>query len=329
MRGSRLPTEALVLGARELAPINENPHAMDAALAVVSQATVAHFRGQIREHELSDRGDGSVTPLLIELAADDAVATGFHVFTGRPDGVPNNRFIVLLDRHTRQLRALFDYQGLNPLRVGACGGVAVRHLASEGARTAAILGSARQARTQLLAIQRTAPALERARVFSPTPEHREAFAREMSEALDLPVDPVSSSQAAIEGADVVSLAHNGRGPALDLDWVKPGALIISMTSGQLPPPVMAGPRVVAMTWERLLTREPYATGHRQGGFSKEDMAGELGAVILGEVTPRRSPDEIVVFELTAFNPWSVAICAWAYQWAVDHGLGIPFTLSDG
>jgi alanine dehydrogenase len=323
-----VPKQALVLGARELAPLNEDPYAMDAALDAVERATIAHYRGQIREHEVHDPGNGSVSPLLIEVAADDALATGFHVFTGRPPNVPNNRFIVLLDRQTRQLLALFDYQGLNPLRVGACGGVAARHLAPPGARTAAVQGSARQAHTQLLALQRTVPNLERARVYSPTPEHRETFAREMSEALDLPVDPVSSAQEAIASADVVSLAHNGRGPALDLGWVKPGALIISMTSGQLPPPVMEGPRVVAMTWDRLLTREPYATGHRAGRYQKEDLAGELGAVLLGEAVPRRAAEEIVVFELTAFNPWSVAVCAWAYQWSVDHGIGIPFTLSD-
>jgi ornithine cyclodeaminase/alanine dehydrogenase-like protein (mu-crystallin family) len=320
--------EALVLGARELAPLNEDPAAMDAAIDVVEQITVAHHRGQIREHELRDQGGDSISPVLIELAADDEVATGFHVFTGRPQGVPNNRFIVLLHRQTRQLLALFDYQGLNPLRVGACGGMAARHLAPAGARTAAILGSARQARTQLLALQRTVPTLERARVYSPTVEHRELYAHEMSEALDLPVDPVASAQEAIEGADVISLAHNGRGAALELGWVKPGALIISMTSGQIPPEAMQGARVVGVTWERLLTREPYATAHREGQYAKEAMAGTLGAVIVGEVAARRSTEEIAVFEMTAFNPWSVAVCAWAYQQAVERDLGIPFTLSD-
>jgi len=104
--------------------------------------------------------------------------------------------------------------------------------------------------------------------------------------------------------------------------------VISMTAGQIPANAIGGARVVTATWDQLATREPYTSALAEGRDVREAWMGPLGAVILGEVTPRRSREELVVFELTAFNVWSVAVSFWAYQQAVDGGIGLPFSLSD-
>ena len=108
--------------------------------------------------------------------------------------------------------------------------------------------------------------------------------------------------------------------------MKPGALVISIGSSQLPAGVIHGPRLVATTWESLASRQPYASAVKDGKYSKSDIAAELGAVVLKEASARTHLGETVVFELTRINLWSVAVAYTAYQWAVGEGIGTPFTL---
>ena len=61
------------------------------------------------------------------------------------------------------------------------------------------------------------------RVYSPNATHREAFAREMRETLDLNVAPVVSAQEAVADADVVICVTASTTPVFDPNWLKPGA----------------------------------------------------------------------------------------------------------
>lgn len=326
-----MAANALILSESDLRPLLQVPGFMDSAIYAVERATVRFYQGKVRERNLVDQtqDDGPGNLLQIHFSADDDQVCGFQVFAETPGGPAghNARYVALLDHQTRQLLSIVDYSSLNPLRVGASAGVGCRYLALAGARVAGILGSSKQARAQLQAIRRTAPALERVRVFSPTLEHRESFAREMTASLGLSVEAVATASDAAAGADIVGLANDSRGPLVELAWLKAGALVISIGSGQMPPEVMQGPRVVATTKDSLMVREPYASAIKAGTYPKEAVAAELGAVILGEVIPRRDPQEIVVFELSRINLWAVAIAQWAYQWAAGNGAGTPFALS--
>lgn len=326
-----MPTNALLLSEADLRPLVEVPSHIDGAIDAVERVTIDFYRGGVRERNLVDETEGGrpANLLQVHFAADDSLVSGFQMFAetrGAPS-VPNARFVALLEKETRQLVAMVDYNSLSPLRVAASAGVGCRYLAPVGARTVGILGSSKQARAQLQAIQRSVPTLERARVFSPTVEHREAFAREMTDWLDLPVEAVATPEAATVDADVVGLANNSRRPVIEMGWVKAGALVISIGGGQLPAAVLDGPRIVATTWDTLTTREPYATGVKAGSYSRQDIAAELGAVILGEAAPRRDPRDTVVFEVTRLNIWAVAVAHWAHQWALRQGVGTTFTLS--
>src|SRR4051794_27988036 len=202
-----MPNMALALGAQELRPLVEVPSYMDSAIDAVERATVSYHQGKVRERNLVDERSTSGGPNLMQIhfGTNDEQICGYQMFaeTRGVPALPNSRFVTLLDPQTRQLLAIVDYTSLNPLRVGASAGVGCRYLAPEGARVAAILGSSKQARAQLQAIQRTVPTLERARVYSPSPEHREAFAREVTEWLDLLVEAASSAQEATEGAQII------------------------------------------------------------------------------------------------------------------------------
>ncbi len=67
---------------------------------------------------------------------------------------------------------------LQHMRVGADGGIGVKYLANADAATVGMLGSGGMAHSNLDAFMQVRK-IRRLQVFSPTPEHRESFAREV------------------------------------------------------------------------------------------------------------------------------------------------------
>ena len=326
-----MPTHPLIVSETDIMPLLTDPAAMDDAIQAVEKSTVAEYHGRVRSPDMIDKTQAEPSNLLqIHMASDDEFVTGFQVFGATP-GQPrsNSRFVVLLDGQTRQFAGIVPYEGLSPLRVGASAGVAARYLAPKNALSVAIIGSSKQARRQLQAIVRAVPTVKEARVYSPTPQNRQAFAAEMSDFLSIDVRAVEDAEAAVRDADIVDSSTNTKTPVLAWDWVKPGALIMQIGGDQLPVEVLQQ-RIVVPTWgstvDEATGREPFGSAIRNGTLKREGVI-ELGQVILGEVPPRESDDQTVAFDVGRINIWAVAVTQWAYEWARDREIGTPVTLS--
>jgi alanine dehydrogenase len=281
---------------------------MREALDAVESAILAHHRGTVRQNRIVDRVPGEFEGLRISVLAGEGLLSGMRVF-GNP---PHTRAFLLFDGTTRALLALMDYGVLNSIRVGATAGVAARHLAPNGARTVALLGSGWQAPTQLTALRAALPSLERIRVFSPTREHREQFAARMSTLLEISVHPTDSAEEAIRGADVVDLCAPGhfdvREPLFDKASVKPGALVISMAVNQFPPDLANAAAIVV-------------------DIPETEALVPLGSIITGEVTARLHPDDTLIYRLEGGTVQDLFVATWGYNWAKARGLGHAFDLS--
>jgi ornithine cyclodeaminase/alanine dehydrogenase-like protein (mu-crystallin family) len=280
---------------------------MREALDAVEAAIVAHHRGTVRQGRLVDRVPGEFEGLRVSLLAGEGLLSGMRIF-GNP---PHTRAFLLFDGTTRALLALMDYGVLNSMRVGAAAGVAARHLAPPNATTVGLLGSGWQAPTQLFALRAALPLLERIRVYSPTREHRDAFAQRMSIMLELPVEPVDSAEDALRDADVVDLCAPGhfdvREPLFDSGWVKPGALVISMAPKQYPADL--GEKSTEVV-----------------DIPETEATVPLGAVIASEVKPRLHADDTVVYRLEGGTVQDLFVATWGYVWGTSHDRGQPFDL---
>ncbi|HEX5139692.1 MAG TPA: hypothetical protein VFX19_01985 [Dehalococcoidia bacterium] len=322
--------EAILLTASDLMPLREDIQSMDGALAAVEAAVVAHYNGNLRQYNVVDRRPGEFEGIRLSLSAGDGLYSGMRIF-GNP---PHTRAFMLFDGETRQMLALMDYGVLNSLRVGAIAGVAARHLAPAGARVMGLIGSGWQAPPQVVAMIKAVPSLERIRVFSPTAAHRESFASIMSRQTGIAVEPVASIADALGDADIVDLCAPGhfdvREPLFDAEWVKPGALVVSMAGSQCTSEFVASARVVATSWHHLsqepAPKPPYDELIDQGRFGESDLT-ELGAVITKGAKPRRSASDRVLYELTGGNFHDLFVATWGYEWARARGLGKPFDLS--
>jgi alanine dehydrogenase len=321
---------AILLSEKELAPLYRNPAAMDELLKLIEEALRAHNSGAVA-------GQMRLETSLIDPKKKFRVTTaavpgpGMAMRINALFRAQDSHFILLFDGESGDLSALIDGGGeLNIWRTGAPAGVAGRYLGLPGAKTVGLLGSGRQARGQLLALRRALPELERARVFSPTKEHRGRYAKEMSDWLGIDVESVDDPETAVKGASIVSLATSSRSKIVEPHWIARGALVISITSGQLPEQLIAGARVIVSWKEEVLNgnppRQPYAAMIAAGKWSADKIAGELGEVILGKVPARRNTGEIVIFESVGMPAWDSCAAAWAHRWAMANHVGTSFTL---
>jgi len=106
-------------------------------------------------------------------------------------------------------------------RTGALGGVAVGKLARSDAHRVGIVGTGAQAWAQLWAVTAVRGSLE-VSVYSPTVEHRDAFAARARRELGVPATSVASARAAVEGAEIIILATRSHVPVIEAGWVEDG-----------------------------------------------------------------------------------------------------------
>ena len=146
-------------------------------------------------------------------------AVGFRVYDRfQESDASHGQVVVVFDSDTGDFKGVIVGGHLGAMRTGAIGGVAIKHMARPDASRAAILGSGRQARTHLEAAA-VVRHFASVKVYSPDATHREAFASEMRETLDLNVDPVLSAQEAVADADVVICVTKSTTPVFDPSWL--------------------------------------------------------------------------------------------------------------
>ena len=100
---------------------------------------------------------------------------------------------------------------LGELRTGAASGVSSKYLARSDSRVVGLIGSGRQARTQLEALSRVHDLAE-ARVYSRNPANVEGYVKTMREHVGAELIACTSAAEAVRGADIVVTATSASGP---------------------------------------------------------------------------------------------------------------------
>jgi ornithine cyclodeaminase/alanine dehydrogenase-like protein (mu-crystallin family) len=110
--------------------------------------------------------------------------------------------IVLFDSVDSTPLAVMGADYLGRFRTGAASGVATKHLYRKPSATLALLGSGKQALTQVLAVG-AVTSVEEVRVWSPNADHRETLAKKLVES-GFRAFASGSASAALNGAQVAS-----------------------------------------------------------------------------------------------------------------------------
>lgn len=119
----------------------------------------------------------------------------------------------VFDLERGSLAAVIEAGTLGQLRTAGISGVATRWLAAADANEMALIGSGRQAILQIAAVAAVRP-LKRLRVFSPTPERRQAFVAKARSMFGFPIDDCPTLTDAVHDSPIVTLVTRAREPFL-------------------------------------------------------------------------------------------------------------------
>ena len=252
-------------------------------------------------------------------------ATGLKTYVTGAGG-PSRMVVLLFDIATAEPLAFISANGLGAVRTGAASGVATRYMARADASVVGIVGSGSQARTQLAAMC-AARSVSHVRVYSRTPEHREAFAREMAEQLGVSVEPVATSEAAIAEADIVCTITNAREPVIDGSHLRAGTHVNAAGSNgwmrrEVDEETIRRSAVVAVDDLEDAKSECgeliWAVERRAFRW---EQAVELRDVVGGRVAGRPSADAVTLFESQGLAIEDVAAGMHVYRKAMERGMG--------
>lgn len=286
---------------------------MERALGAVERAFYEHAGGTLTAPpRFSLDLDGGSLVFTAGAATKQGVM-GFRVYETFPDSPDDQQLVSAYDSQTGEfLGSVLGYR-VGAVRTGAIGGIAIDRLAREDAATLGIIGSGRQARTQLEAAT-VVRAFERVRVYSPTPAHRERFAREMSEKLDLTIAAVETPEDAVRGADVLITATSSHEPVFDPEWLSSGVHVNSLG------PKFAGASEldpdVAERADRIATDSfAQVEGYSRPFFldrTDRNRLIELSEVVGVEAVGRSETDEISLFCSVGLAGTEVVLAAEAF-----------------
>ncbi len=161
-------------------------------------------------------------------ARGNGQAIGFRVYETFPKTTSKHtQLVAAFDSEKGEFLGLAIGYRLGIIRTSAIGGVALKYLSKSSSRIIGIIGSGTHARAQLEAAS-TIRDLRLAKVFSPTKSNRDVFAEEMSTKLDLNVESVDSSEAAVVDSDIIICSTRSKTPVFDADLLSPGMHVTTM-----------------------------------------------------------------------------------------------------
>ncbi len=273
------------------------------------------------EKALIDFSAGKVIqPVRSVIKVDVAAATGFlglmpaltpnglglKAVTFYPSnaerGIPTHMAtIFLVDPETGAPLAIMDGRLITEMRTAAVSAAATKLLTEPDAKVLAILGSGVQAHSHIEAL-RVVRKFKEIRVWSPTREHAEQFAKEIGAT-------AMSSEDAVRGADVVVTATNSKTPVLKGVWLKPGCHINAVGAcrpdwRELDDDAMAN--VVFVD-----SREAAMKESGDVILSSAKIYAELGEALAGKVPPRAN--DTTVFKSLGMAVEDIAAAILVYR----------------
>lgn len=304
---------------------------MDDALAAVEEVFGAQGRGGVfnvpRVRAPVKGGTLRITAAVLSYRGYYGVKVSstavFHSNAGR--------MFCLYREESGELCAVVQVFAMGALRTGAASGIATKYLANPDAAVLGVLGSGRQARTQVDAVCAVRPIRE-IRVWSPRAASREAFCEDVKKVNKINAIPVDSQEAAVRGAEVLITATTSTSPVVQGAWLKPGVHINAIGANfehrrELDSATVAATAFIATDDTEQVRYESTDLAAPVGeGLLTWDQVHSLGDVVAGKLKGRNTRDDVTLFKSLGVAIEDVALAARAYEKALK--LGVGMTLPD-
>lgn len=287
---------------------------MAACIDLMAEVQAAISRGEISlplrqaiplPEAPGSEGAGTASLLLMPGALSEPAVFGaklISIFPGNGRrGLPAIQGQVLLfDGDDGRPLALVEAASLTAIRTAAASAAATRVLANPDASRLALLGYGVQAGSHLEAMRAVRPIRE-VRVWGPSQDKAAAFAEKHS-GPELSVRAAASPEVALGDAEVICAVSASAEPIIRSEWLKPGCHL-NLVGAHRPDAreadgaTIAGARVFTeITGFALVEAGDILLAIADGLITAGNIAGEIGAVIEGELPGRENPEQITVYK---------------------------------
>jgi alanine dehydrogenase len=237
--------------------------------------------------------------------------------------------LILFDSNTGRLRAIIEAFALGQMRTAAASGVATRWLADQHADQFAMIGTGKQALTQVAAVLAVRP-IRRIRVFSRDESRRNSFVNRVRAELQVEVTPSVSVRDATQDASVITVATRATDPILNSEMVQPGAHINSVgaivpSRAELAQDILA--RCTTMVTDSVpqaqkLSREMIEFFGKNS--SRWSAVKPLARIVAGRFA-RASSEDLTLFKSLGVGISDLSLGIELYRNALSSGLGYKFS----
>ena len=281
-----------------------------------------------------DVDPGKDVTLLMPAHLPDMKALGFKVVSvfqsNSERGIPvTSAMVCLVDPETGVPSAILNGAYLTQLRTGAVSGAAAEYMSREDAHSLVVIGGGAQGVTQAagIAAVRDITSITVVDKFeSSFPRFRTAIEQDWP-ALAAKLSFATDAEDAVRSADIICLATTSKQPVFDPAWVKPGTHVSGV--GAFTPEMQETPEgfvsqarvVVDMKEHALAEAGDLIIPLQNGSLREEDIAGELGGMVLGEFPGRTSEDEWTFFKSVGNAVQDMSVAAFAVKQAHELGIG--------
>lgn len=236
--------------------------------------------------------------------------------------------VQLFSSETGELLAIMPDGIIQQTRVGVTSALGMKVMGRKNSKVMGLIGSGGQAKAHYR-FMTAVSGLSKVKIYSPNPEHRQAFGKEMEKETGIEAEPVGSAEEAVRGCDVVCSATNSSGPVLKADWLEPGMHYNSIREFETDIAALEKCDVVAIhtNFGGIQHYQPPGIDDDMPGVRREKPRDwtrypELCELIAGK-TPGRTDDRQITFFLnnvgTGVQFAAMGYCA--YKGAKEQGLG--------
>ncbi|SDO10122.1 ornithine cyclodeaminase [Psychrobacillus sp. OK028] len=245
------------------------------------------------------------------------------------NGKPTTQGVVLLsDAQNGEHVAMLNASYLTRLRTGALSGIATDYLARKNAKVLTIIGTGAMAFEQALGVLAVRD-IERILLFNRNAEKAQKFGEKLVDfGVQIPFEVVADVSIAVRQADIICCATRSNEPVFNGEDLKPGTHINGVGSYL---PHMQEMDVTTIKQASKIVVDDLAGVKDEAGelmhaekigvWSFDEVHGELGQLVVDQVSGRENEDEITLFKSVGAAYFDLAVAKGTYVKAKEQNIG--------
>ena len=242
---------------------------------------------------------------------------------------PTTQGVVLLsDAQNGEHIAMLNASYLTRLRTGALSGIATDYLARKDAKVVTVIGTGAMAFEQVLAVLAVRK-IDRILLVNRTPSKAEIFGEKLkSFGVEVPYEVFEDVSVAVQQADIICCATRSNEPVFKGEDLKKGTHINGVGSYL---PHMLEVDITTITRASKIVVDDLAGvkdeagelmhAEKIGKWSFDDVHGELGKLVNGQIIGRQNEEEITFFKSVGAAYFDLAVAKGVYNKAKKQQIG--------